>query len=86
MGSISFRRHLGAAGMRPFNIGRFGNNSGNNSLLSKATEQIKDNFTPCNESNFSSTPGRTRTCNQRIRNPLLYPLSYGRINLLTIAA
>ncbi len=25
-----------------------------------------------------STPGRTRTCNQRIRNPLLYPLSYGR--------
>jgi integrase len=25
-----------------------------------------------------STPGRIRTCNQRIRNPLLYPLSYGR--------
>ena len=27
---------------------------------------------------FTSTPGRIRTCNQRIRNPLLYPLSYGR--------
>jgi hypothetical protein len=27
---------------------------------------------------FRSTPGRIRTCNQRIRNPLLYPLSYGR--------
>jgi hypothetical protein len=28
-----------------------------------------------------STPGRIRTCNQRIRNPLLYPLSYGRNDL-----
>ena len=27
---------------------------------------------------YNSTPGRIRTCNQRIRNPLLYPLSYGR--------
>ncbi len=27
---------------------------------------------------ITSTPGRIRTCNQRIRNPLLYPLSYGR--------
>jgi hypothetical protein len=25
-----------------------------------------------------STPGRTRTCDQPIRNRLLYPLSYGR--------
>jgi hypothetical protein len=24
-----------------------------------------------------SAPGRDRTCDQRIRNPLLYPLSYG---------
>jgi hypothetical protein len=30
---------------------------------------------------LESTPGRIRTCDQRIRNPLLYPLSYGR-NLL----
>jgi Phage integrase family len=29
-------------------------------------------------SECDSTPGRIRTCNQRIRNPLLYPLSYGR--------
>ena len=27
---------------------------------------------------WASTPGRIQTCNQRIRNPLLYPLSYGR--------
>lgn len=26
----------------------------------------------------TSTPGRDRTCNLRIRSPLLYPLSYGR--------
>lgn len=26
------------------------------------------------------TPGRSRTCNLRIRSPLLYPLSYGRRN------
>src|SRR5258708_17021826 len=26
-----------------------------------------------------NTPGRTRTCNRRIRNPLLCPLSYGGI-------
>ena len=25
---------------------------------------------------MKSTPGRIRTCDQRIRNPLLYPLSY----------
>ena len=24
-------------------------------------------------------PGRTRTCNRRIRSPLLYPLSHGRL-------
>ena len=24
-------------------------------------------------------PGRTRTCNRRIRSPMLYPLSHGRI-------
>ena len=30
------------------------------------------------ETGLKSTPGRIRTCNQRIRNPLLYPLSYGR--------
>jgi len=28
-----------------------------------------------------STPGRNRTCNLRIRSPLLYPLSYGRKSL-----
>lgn len=27
-----------------------------------------------------STPGRDRTCDRRIRNPLLYPLSYGRLD------
>ena len=29
-------------------------------------------------SDDASTPGRDRTCNLRIRSPLLYPLSYGR--------
>ncbi len=29
-----------------------------------------------------NAPGRTRTCNLRIRSPLLYPLSYGRKRLL----
>jgi hypothetical protein len=51
--------------------GQIGNNYGNNGLLEKATEQIVNNATPCNENNFSSTPGRTRTCNQRIRNAYL---------------
>ncbi len=32
---------------------------------------------------LQSAPGRTRTCNQRIRNPLLYPLSYGRMFILS---
>ena len=30
---------------------------------------------------FFLAPGRTRTCSQRIRNPLLYPLSYRRIDV-----
>lgn len=37
---------------------------------------------------FPGAPGRNRTCGTRIRNPLLYPLSYGglyfEINHLTI--
>jgi len=36
-------------------------------------EDVRRGATKC-----ESTPGRIRTCNQRIRNPLLYPLSYGR--------
>jgi hypothetical protein len=31
---------------------------------------------------FSSAPGRIRTCDRRIRSPLLCPLSYGRIRLI----
>ena len=31
-----------------------------------------------NATRSGNTPGRTRTCDPRIRNPLLYPLSYGR--------
>jgi hypothetical protein len=30
---------------------------------------------------FGSAPGRIRTCDRRIRSPLLCPLSYGRIRL-----
>ena len=30
----------------------------------------------------SSAPGRIRTCDRRIRSPLLCPLSYGRIRLM----
>jgi hypothetical protein len=38
----------------------------------------------CLPRNFiRSTPGRIRTCNQRIRNPLLYPLSYGRLSSIS---
>ena len=29
--------------------------------------------------NVKCTPDRTRTCDPRIRNPMLYPLSYGRM-------
>src|SRR5215218_9809484 len=31
---------------------------------------------------FSGAPGRIRTCDRRIRSPLLCPLSYGRIQLI----
>ena len=31
---------------------------------------------------YQSAPGRIRTCDRRIRSPLLCPLSYGRIRLL----
>jgi hypothetical protein len=31
---------------------------------------------------FSGAPGRIRTCDRRIRSPLLCPLSYGRIRLM----
>src|SRR5829696_2047871 len=31
---------------------------------------------------FRSAPGRIRTCDRRIRSPLLCPLSYGRIRLI----
>jgi len=31
---------------------------------------------------FTSAPGRIRTCDRRIRSPLLCPLSYGRIGLM----
>ena len=31
---------------------------------------------------FGSAPGRIRTCDRRIRSPLLCPLSYGRIRLI----
>ena len=27
----------------------------------------------------SGAPGRTRTCDPRLRRPMLYPLSYGRV-------
>src|ERR1700752_122643 len=30
-------------------------------------------LTPASAAFVSNTPGRTRTCNRRIRNPLLYP-------------
>ena len=34
---------------------------------------------------YESAPGRTRTCDQRIRNPLLFPLSYrGTLLIMSI--
>src|SRR5829696_8626131 len=33
---------------------------------------------------FRSAPGRIRTCDRRIRSPLLCPLSYGRIRLIYV--
>ena len=32
----------------------------------------------CLKWDFAGAPSRTRTCNRRIRSPLLYPLSHGR--------
>ena len=37
--------------------------------LASLGEAMRDSATP-----YDSTPGRTRTCNRRIRNPLLYPI------------
>jgi hypothetical protein len=36
----------------------------------------------CKSLVFMSAPGRIRTCDRRIRSPLLCPLSYGRIRLI----
>src|ERR671921_909423 len=36
----------------------------------------------CKPAIFISAPGRIRTCDRRIRSPLLCPLSYGRIRLI----
>jgi hypothetical protein len=36
----------------------------------------------CTTATFLSAPGRIRTCDRRIRSPLLCPLSYGRIRLI----
>ena len=45
----------------------------NNRHVANLGEEVRRGATEC-----ESTPGRTRTCNLRIRSPLLYPLSYGR--------
>ncbi len=45
----------------------------NNLQVANLGEEVRRGATKC-----ESTPGRTRTCNLRIRSPLLYPLSYGR--------
>jgi hypothetical protein len=34
------------------------------------------------DAGFRCAPGRIRTCDRRIRSPLLCPLSYGRIKLI----
>src|SRR5215211_123384 len=39
-------------------------------------------FYPAHSLFFYSAPGRIRTCDRRIRSPLLCPLSYGRIRLM----
>ena len=45
---------------------------------SGATTQCSNQLSYTHHNSISGAPGRTRTCNLRIRSPLLYPLSYRR--------
>src|SRR5215208_7558272 len=60
--------------------------SGRIGLASKSLHYIASHptsyFYPAHSLFFHSAPGRIRTCDRRIRSPLLCPLSYGRIRLI----
>ena len=42
------------------------------------TDKEKEQPNQADELGKSGAPSRTRTCNRRIRSPMLYPLSHGR--------
>ena len=55
-------------------------------FINQSAEEIeKKNFSPNSEKKdkpaiITGAAGRIRTCDHRIRNPMLYPLSHGRFS------